>query len=96
VSSRSRRSKMSSRLFTAAPSTFCSSPAQRPRGGRLVGLLRLLGSNSMRPEYRALLRGSSGASYMGLRPIPPHPVRPCGPDCSRTASGCQERARRPQ
>jgi hypothetical protein len=36
----------------------------------LVGLLRLLGLKLMRPEYRALLRGPYGASYMGLRPIP--------------------------
>ena len=37
-------------------------------------MLRLLGLKLMRPEYRALLRGPYGASYMGLRPIPPHPV----------------------
>ena len=37
----------------------------------MVGLLRLLGLKWMRPEYRALLRGPYGASYMGLRPIPP-------------------------
>ena len=62
----------------------------------LVGWLRLVGLKWMRPEYRALLRGPYGASYMGLCPIPPHPARPSGPECSRTAPSCQERARRPQ
>jgi hypothetical protein len=33
ASSRSRRSKMNSRLFRAALSTFCGSPTQWPRGG---------------------------------------------------------------
>ena len=70
----------------AALSTLCCSATQRPRGGAWLGPAEAAGIEVDAPsEYRALLRGPYVASYMGLRHIPPHPVRPCGPDCGRTA-----------